>query len=159
MIEESSSSLQVADAIMRWLVALAGWAVALWGWRVRGRQTREIADNTETNKAIDVALVKIEELEEIAVEYWKDTDSKIVPAQLSSAVANCIFFTQQISSLSSQREIPYKDFAEVRKSVTLNMEHEERGFEKQRSRISRIVRLIGRLKRAEIYQKKSFIKK
>ena len=156
---DEATGLQILDSAMRWFVALAGWGVALWGWRVRGRQTREIADNTEINKAIDAALEKIEQLEQLAVEYWKDSESKIVPAQLSSAVANCVFYTQQISTLSSNREVPYKDFAEVRKSVTLNMEHEDRGFDKQKTRISRMVRLIARLKRADVYRKKSFIKK
>ncbi|ERS12551.1 hypothetical protein Q673_02760 [Marinobacter sp. EN3] len=156
---EGLTWLQVLDAIMRWIVALAGWGIALLGWRVRGRQTREIADNAEINKSIEAALGKIEEMEAVAVEFWKDADSKIVPAQLTSSVVNCTFYTQQICKLSPSREFPAKAFAEVRKSVTMNMEHSDRGVDAEKARISRMVRQIAKLKREPIYQKQYLLKK
>lgn len=158
-MSDGVTGLQILDAGMRWFVALAGWGVALWGWKVRGRQTREIADNTEINRSIDACLQKIDELEQLSIDFWKDCDSKIVPAQLSSAVANCTFYTQQIAQLSPNRVFPSKAFVEVRKSITLNMEQEARGFDQQKSRISKIVRVIVRLKRQPIYEKSNFSKK
>lgn len=154
-----TSTLQLLDAIMRWAVALAGWVMAIWGWRVRGRQTREIADNTEINKAIDAALERIEKLEEVAILFWKDPDAPILPAQVSSAVDACTFYTQQLVSLHPQRELPIKLLADVRKQATTNMEHEDRGLDHQRARISKLVRITGRLKREPVYKKHRLIKK
>ena len=113
-----TSTLQTLDSVMRWLVALAGWGMALWGWKVRGRQSREIADNAEINKAIDAALDRIEKLEETAILFWKDPDAAIVPVQVNSAVDACIFYTQQLISLHPSRELPTELLSELRKQVT-----------------------------------------
>jgi hypothetical protein len=144
---------------MRWLVALAGWGMALWGWKVRGRQSREIADNAEINKAIDAALDRIEKLEETAILFWKDPDAAIVPVQVNSAVDACIFYTQQLISLHPSRELPTELLSELRKQVTTDIETETRGFDYQRTRISRLVRMTGKLKRQPVYKKHSLIKK
>jgi len=154
-----ASTLQTLDSLMRWLVALTGWGMALWGWRVRGRQSREIADHAEVNKAIDAALERIERLEDISISFWKDPDAPIVPAQVGAAVDSCIFYTQQLISLHPSRELPSTLFVEVRKQITTNMEHEARGLDHQRTRISRLVRMTGKLKREPVYKKHSLTKK
>lgn len=150
------TSVSAIETGMRWLVALAGWVFAWVMWKARSQQVRKITDNTEVNKAIDTTLEKIEKLEDLVISFWRDSDGDLVPDQVSSAISTCAFYTRQITLLQPDRQFPIKELAEVRKTATMNMEHEERGIDQQRQRIGRFVKTLAKLRRAEVYEKRPF---
>jgi len=148
--------LSVAEFVMRWVVALGGWGVAFFLWNLRREQARRIADHTEINKAIDSALEQIEKVEDLVIQFWSDSESKILPQQITSNMTTCAFYVRQISRLSNEREYPSKELSDVRRAATLNMEQDERGIDHQRERLGRIVTYIAKLRKAEILQKRPF---
>lgn len=158
MAEECSSAnwLPILEFTMRWFVALVGWGVALWLWKLRREQARRIADNTEINKAIDAALEQLNEFEELVIEFWSDPESKTLPEQIMSKMTTCVFYTMQISRLSSDRDYPALAISGVRRTATLNMEQEEREISKQKERLGRFVRLMAKLRKSDIFHKRPF---
>lgn len=141
---------------MRWIVALGGWGVAFLLWKLRRDQAKRIADHVEVNKAIDSALEQIEKFEISVLEFWSNPESKILPEQLASQMAACAFYSGQITNLCPGREYPSKELLDVRRSATMNMEHERRGLESQKNRLGRFVKLAAKLRKSDLFQKRPF---
>lgn len=149
--------LTIAEFFMRWVVALIGWVVALWLWKLRREQARRMADHTEVNKAIDAALEQVGRFECLALQFWSDAESKILPEQISSGMAACTFYTMQIVHLSEEREYPSKALSDMRRAATLNMEQEKRGIDSQKERLGRFVKLVAKLRKSEVFRKRPFL--
>src|SRR5690554_891909 len=146
----------IAEFVMRWVVALGGWGVAFFLWKLRRDQAKRIADHVEVNKAIDSALEQIEKFETSVLEFWSDPQSKILSEQLASHMAACAFYSSQIKNLCLVREYPSKELLDVRRTATMNMEQESRGLDSQKNRLGRFVKLVAKLRKADIYQKRPF---
>lgn len=146
----------VVEFVMRWVVALGGWFVAFWLWKLRRDQAKRIADHVEVNKAIDSALEQIEKFESLVLEFWSDPESKVLPEQLASSMAACSFYSGQIKNLCSIRTYPSKELLDVRRAATMNMEQDKRGLDSQKGRLGRFVKLVVKLRKVDLFQKRPF---
>lgn len=150
------SWLNIFESVMRWVFAFGGWGVAFLLWKFRKEQARRIADHAEVSRAIDTALDQLEKFESLVIEFWSDSDSRVIPQQLSSSMATCIFYIMQVSRLSPNREYPASNILSVRKNATLNMEQDSRGFNEQRDRLARFVSSMAKLRKSGLFHKQPF---
>lgn len=152
--ECDTSTLEI---LMQYSFALVGWGVAAWGWRVSGQQSREIQQRLEINKSIETALAKLDEFEELVIDFYTKPDQPIVYQQLTSSMQRCSHAISQINKLTGYNAPPYQQISAVRKLATLDADLADRNFEKNKKRIADFVQAISRLRGAKTFHKKSLI--
>lgn len=143
------------ESAMKWGFTLIGWGVAAWGWRVSGKQARDIQQKLETNKCIDTALTKLDQFEELVIDFYTKPDHPVVYQQLTAGMQRCSHSINQIGQLRGSNTPPYQQILSVRKLATLDADSADRGFEKNAERIAQFVQAMSRLRASKTFTKES----
>lgn len=111
------------------------------GWRVNGNKARELAIKKDIHESIEKTFKSILELEDAALSYWLDKDTKFRSYQLIILHKRCITNLKQLCHLKNG-EIPSNEIRLLRRHCTLDAETATRPIQDEDERVKQISKAV-----------------
>lgn len=134
------------------ILVICGLIVTIVGWRVNSQNAKNLAMKKDTHETIDRTLKAIVELEDAALSFWLEPDSKIRAYQLISFHRRTINALKQLLELKGGK-MPSSDIISLRKACTLDAESAARPIQEDDERVRRISLITSRITSSELLEK------